>query len=199
MWYASSMSGMMSLDDLRLFVAVAHERSFASAARRAGVPTSTLSRRIAALEDALGVRLLHRTSRSVGLTGDGERLLARAGGTLDELIAALDRTATATPSRRSAQDHRAGAHRLDADRADPVRIRRGAPARHCRARPVQRDRSLIEDGYDLAIRVGPIRDRELIARRLWTVPQQFLASPAFVRDRLGGRTRLTATSSRRNP
>src|SRR5262245_28511518 len=87
------MLGMMSLDDVRLFVAVARERSFASAARRIGVPTSTLSRRIAALEDALGVRLLHRTSRSVGLTGDGGRLLARAGGVLDELLAALDRAA----------------------------------------------------------------------------------------------------------
>ncbi|HEU4726941.1 MAG TPA: LysR family transcriptional regulator [Kofleriaceae bacterium] len=182
----------MSLDDLRLFVAVARERSFTAAARRAGVPTSTLSRRIATLEDALGVRLLHRTSRSVGLTGEGERLLARAGGSLDELLAAVDRAAD-----------------RDAEPAGRIRITAPVLTGTTRIAPVlfafaaahprvtveldlsNRVASLIEDGYDLAIRVGPIRDRELIARRLWTAPQRFLASPAFVRDRLGGRTRLT--------
>jgi DNA-binding transcriptional LysR family regulator len=186
------MFGMMSLDDVRLFVAVARERSFASAARRIGVPTSTLSRRIAALEEALGVRLLHRTSRNVGLTGDGGRLLARAGGVLDELVAALDRAA----------DRRAEpAGRIKITAPVLTGSTRIAPIlfAFAEAHPrvtVELDlsnaiASLIEDGYDLAIRVGPIRDRELIARRLWTVPQQVLASPAFVRDRLGGRTRLT--------
>jgi DNA-binding transcriptional LysR family regulator len=183
---------MMSIDDVRLFVAVARERSFASASRRAHVPTSTLSRRIAALEDALGMRLLHRTSRSVGLTGDGERLLARAGGPLDELVAALDHTVD-----REAEP----AGRLKVTAPVVTGATRIAPilfafaAAHPRV-TVELDlsnalASLIEDGYDLAIRVGPIRDRELIARRLWTVSQQFLASPDFVRERLGGRTRLT--------
>jgi DNA-binding transcriptional LysR family regulator len=183
---------MMSLDDLGLFVAVARERSFASAARRTRVPTSTLSRRVAKLEDALGVRLLHRTSRSVGLTGDGERLLARAGGSLDDLLAALDRTA-------DREDEPAGRLKITAPvltgstRIAPILF--AFAAAHPRV-AVELDlsnavASLVEDGYDLAIRVGPIRDRELIARRLWRVSQQFLASPSFVRERLAGRTRLT--------
>lgn len=184
--------GMMSLDDLRLFVAVARERSFVIAARRSGVPTSTLSRRIAALEDALGVRLLHRTSRSVGLTSEGERLVARAGGVLDELSAALDGAADRDAEPAGRLRVTAPVH-TGATRIAPILF--GFAAAHPRVTLEldlsNRMVSLIDDGYDFAIRVGPIRDRELIARRLWPVPQQLLASPAFVRERLAGRTRVT--------
>jgi DNA-binding transcriptional LysR family regulator len=182
---------MTSLDDLGLFVAVARERSFATAARRTGVPTSTLSRRIAALEAALGVRLLHRTSRKVGVTAEGAQLVARAAGQLDELRAALDRTADrdAEPSGRLRVTAPVVTGAL---RVAPILLAFAA----CHPRIVlelelsNSVASLVDDGFDLAIRVGPIRDRDLIARRLWSVSQALLASPAFVRDRLGGRTRL---------
>src|SRR5512142_1266504 len=81
-----STSGMMSLDDLHLFVLVARERRFIAAARRLGLPASTVSRRLALLEERLGTRLLQRTSRRVGLTDEGARLLERVGGPLDELL-----------------------------------------------------------------------------------------------------------------
>ncbi len=76
----------MNLEDLRLFAAVVRAGSFAAASRDSGVPKATLSRRVAALEKALGVRLLHRSTRRLGLSEAGELLLSRAGPLLDDLL-----------------------------------------------------------------------------------------------------------------
>ncbi|WP_437682518.1 LysR family transcriptional regulator [Sorangium sp. So ce131] len=185
------MSGMISLEDVRLFAAVAHHLSFVEAARRTGVPTSTVSRRVAALEEALGVRLLQRTSRRVGLTGEGARLLERAGPLLDELGSVLDRAA-------DREEEPAGRLRVTA----PVMTgaQRIAPAlfafaaRHPRL-SVELTLTnavvpLIEEGVDLAFRAGPVHDAELVARRLWSVPYALAASPRFVRQALKGRARI---------
>lgn len=75
----------MTLDDLRVFVAVARAGSFTGAARGLGVPKATVSRRVAAFERDLGVPLLHRSTRRSTLTEAGERLLVRAAPLLDEL------------------------------------------------------------------------------------------------------------------
>ena len=77
--------------DLAAFVAIAHARNFRRAAREQGVSTSSLSQRLRDLEERLGVRLLNRTTRSVGLTEAGEALLSRAGPALAELGDALER------------------------------------------------------------------------------------------------------------
>jgi DNA-binding transcriptional LysR family regulator len=63
---------MELLNDMALFVEVAHTLSFRRAADATGVPNSTLSRRIGALEKAIGLRLLHRTTRRVELTEAGQ-------------------------------------------------------------------------------------------------------------------------------
>lgn len=67
-------NGTMSLDDLRVFVEVARAASFAGASEVLGLPRSTVSRRVAALEDRVGARLLNRSTRRVGLTPRGRRL-----------------------------------------------------------------------------------------------------------------------------
>ena len=80
----------VSLTDLRAFVAVARHRSFRGAADTLGVSRSSLSHALRALERRLGVRLLHRTTRSVALTEAGARLLERlspALGELDDMLA----------------------------------------------------------------------------------------------------------------
>ncbi|MHA7066255.1 LysR family transcriptional regulator [Azospirillum argentinense] len=76
--------------DLRAFVAVAEQGSFSKAAEQLGLSPSSLSQIIRAFEERLGVRLLHRTTRSVALTDAGERLLLRVRPALEELDAALD-------------------------------------------------------------------------------------------------------------
>ncbi|MBW6416907.1 LysR family transcriptional regulator [Celeribacter sp. PS-C1] len=77
-------------NDLRAFILVAQERSFTRAAARIGVSQSALSHTIRQLEERLGLRLLTRTTRSVGLTEAGERLLAGILDPFDEIDAQVD-------------------------------------------------------------------------------------------------------------
>jgi DNA-binding transcriptional LysR family regulator len=79
-----------SLADLTAFVAVADHLSFRVAASRLGVTPSALSHSMRQLEDRLGVRLLHRTTRSVSLTDAGERLLERLRPAIDQIADALE-------------------------------------------------------------------------------------------------------------
>lgn len=79
-----------SINDLLAFRAVAREGSFTRAAAQMGVSPSALSHAIRGLEERVGVRLLSRTTRSVALTGAGERLLATVGPRLDEIEAELE-------------------------------------------------------------------------------------------------------------
>ncbi|MDI6029151.1 LysR family transcriptional regulator [Corticibacterium sp. UT-5YL-CI-8] len=78
-----------NIDDLTAFVAVAKARGFREASRALGVSPTTLSETVRRLEDRLGVRLLHRTTRSVSPTEAGERLVERLGPLLIEMDAAL--------------------------------------------------------------------------------------------------------------
>lgn len=79
-----------SLDDLAAFIAIADHLSFRAAASRLGVTASALSHAMRQLEERLGVRLLHRTTRSVSLTDAGIRLLARLRPAIDEIAGALE-------------------------------------------------------------------------------------------------------------
>ena len=74
-----------SLDDMRLFWLVAQAGSFRQAAEQEGVPPSTLSRRINALEQTLGLRLLHRDAHRINLTGTGRQYFERFGPLFNEL------------------------------------------------------------------------------------------------------------------
>src|SRR6201992_3812980 len=82
--------GDMDLRDLDAFIAVARTRNFRRAAVEQRVSVSSLSQRLRALEERLGVRLMNRTTRSVGLTEAGEFLLARVGPAMSDVGDALD-------------------------------------------------------------------------------------------------------------
>jgi DNA-binding transcriptional LysR family regulator len=69
----------VQLDDIALFVEVAKARSFRRAAETLGIPNSTLSRRIASLERAIGLRLFHRTTRRIEITEPGQVYFDRVG------------------------------------------------------------------------------------------------------------------------
>ncbi|WP_224360517.1 LysR family transcriptional regulator [Hyalangium versicolor] len=182
---------MTSLDDLRLFVAVAHHSSFVEAARRTGVPTSTVSRRVSQLEEALGVRLLQRTSRSVGLTHEGERLLERAGPLLEGLASVLD-TSVEQEGELSGRLRVTAPVMTGSQRIAPALFAFAAqhPRLSLELHLTNTRVSLVEEGFDLAFRTGPIQDAELVARRVWSTPFAFAASPGFVRQELKGRTLL---------
>src|SRR5258708_27357691 len=78
------------LADLTAFATVADTLNFGAAASRLGVTPSALSHKIRQLEEGLGVRLLHRTTRSVSLTDGGLRLLERLRPAIDQITGALD-------------------------------------------------------------------------------------------------------------
>src|ERR1700741_577005 len=80
------MSGTMDIGAVELFVRVAELRSFRAAADALGVPRSTVSRRVAELESALGTRLFHRTTRRVELTSAGKTYLRACGPALGAIM-----------------------------------------------------------------------------------------------------------------
>lgn len=183
----------MGLTDVHLFLAVAKQTSFVGAARKTGVPTSTVSRAVARLEESLGVRLLQRTSRHVSTTQEGAWLLARAAPLVDELGEVL-----AAVGERDEEP--AGKLRVTA----PIVTGSEQIARALTAFAVAHPRvsvelqltnsvvNLIDAGFDLAFRAGPIADGDLIARKLWTARFALAASPSFVKRELKGRPRVSA-------
>src|SRR5882757_2444745 len=76
---------MAHLEDVAVFVSVVEEGSFANAARRLKLPPTTISRRVRQLEEGLGVRLLHRTTRSLALTEAGRRYFEACSAGLGQI------------------------------------------------------------------------------------------------------------------
>ncbi|MFN3566703.1 MAG: LysR family transcriptional regulator, partial [Burkholderiaceae bacterium] len=166
------------------FAAVVESGSFVRAAERLGTSTSTLSRRIVELEQHLGARLLNRTTRKLSLTEGGQAFYERAVQVLADLeeAEALAGSSTAAPR---------GTLRLTCSHA--MGVQRVAPAiasfsaRHPEVRfevsVSDRIVDLVEEGFDLAIRIGQVGSDRLVARRLGTMRLLACASPAYLKAR----------------
>lgn len=173
----------MELDETLAFVAVARDKSFTKAGRRLGVPKSTLSRRVARLEDRLGTRLLQRTTRRIGLTEIGEEYYRRCADAIETLEEA-DRAATALGGRP--QGTLRVTTSFDVGRGWLARILPEFRKRHSDIDLVidlsQASVDLIEDGFDVAIRGGPTpNDSTLIARKLMSSGIMLGAAPKYLR------------------
>ena len=90
-----------NVNDLLAFLAVARERSFTRAAKKAGLSQSALSHTISQLESRLGIRLLTRTTRAVSPTEAGQRLLESIGPSFDEIDSKSRRSASCATSQRA--------------------------------------------------------------------------------------------------
>ncbi|MGZ3422157.1 MAG: LysR family transcriptional regulator [Polyangiales bacterium] len=191
---------MIELDDFRTFVAVAREGSFVAASRRTGVPTSTVSRAIARMEERLGVQLLHRTSRRVALSSEGERLLARVGPLIDGLSTVIaearDQSASVVGRLRVTAPVVSGAGWIGQGLAS---FAEAHPRVQVELHLTNAVVDVIGKGYDLGFRAGPIEDRRLVARRIWSMGFELAASPAFVERELGGRRSVTREELERLP
>ena len=171
-----------SLEDLNAFVAVAQARGFRDAARAAGTSASTLSEAVRRLESGLGVRLLHRTTRSVTPTEAGSLLLARLAPALDEVAAALDDV-------HGLGDRPAGTLRLNvpvsAARLVLPAILPGFMAAYPDVRlEVTAETSLVDivaRGFDAGVRWGESLAQDMVAVPLGP-PQRFVvvAAPALI-------------------
>lgn len=174
----------MDLADVGVFVEAARAGSLAAAARRLNIAPMAASRRLAALEQEVGARLVHRTTRALSLTAEGEAFLPHAQAMLEDEAAAL---AAIRPSGAGAT----GLLRVTA--SAPFGRKMVAPMvpAFMRANPdLQVDlqvtdaiTDIVASGIDLAIRIAVLRDNSLIARRLADNPRKLYAAPAYLAER----------------
>ncbi len=174
----------MRLDDMRLFAKVAQARSFTTAARQLGIPKQTLSRRIAELEHALDVQLLLRTTRRLHLTDAGAAYAERCA----EIVRLADEAhRDLTDSRTTPRGKlRITADPLFGDAFLPELVAEYAarwPDVHVDVVFTRRKVDLVEEGFDIAFRIGDIDDPAMQATRLGPARVRYCASPAYVRRR----------------
>jgi DNA-binding transcriptional LysR family regulator len=175
---------MDRIDAMAAFVAVADLEGFAPAARKLGLSPSNVTRLIAALEERLGARLLQRTTRSVTLTDVGARYLERARRILGdieeaEISAQAERT---QPSGRLVVSAPIGFGRLHVSPVMSAYLQR-YPEVSGELRLSDRMINLVEDGVDLAVRIGHLPDSSLVARSVGDMRRIVVASPDYLKRR----------------
>ncbi len=174
---------MDQLLSLRVFVRVAETRSFTKAAESIGLPKASVSNYVQALENSLGTRLLHRTTRKVSLTQDGMVYLTRCKDLLvnaDELSTLFQKSA----------EELTGKIRVDmSSRMARIRIIPKLPEFLNRYPRVQielgstdREVDLINEGYDCVIRAGTLDDSNLVSKKLMDMTIINCASPKYLKQ-----------------
>jgi DNA-binding transcriptional LysR family regulator len=178
---------MDRLQELAVLVAVVDHGSLAAAARRLRRSPPAVTRALAALEDRVGVRLVERTTRRLAATEAGRAVAERARGILDDYDRAVTGVAAA-PLR--------GLLRVTAPlqfgrrHVAPLVIAFLDAFAEMQVELVLNDRNLdlIEEGIDVALRIGPLADSGLLARRVGEVRRVLVASPAYLARRGTPRT-----------
>ena len=175
----------MELFDLAVFLEAVEAGSLAGAARRLKIPAMTASRRLAALEEELGVRLVHRTTRHLSLTSDGEALLPHAQSLIEG-------EASLREALRPSAEAVSGMLRLTASVPFGRKILTPFIGEFLDQHPDLKVDLLLNDGVvdivnqgiDCAIRIGLLRDSSLIAQSVSENRRMLYASPAYL-DRAG--------------
>ena len=169
------------LNDMALFVEVARAMSFRRAADALGMPNSTLSRRISALEKAIGLRLLHRTTRRLELTEAGRIYFERCQRIVDEARLAHEQLGDLL-------DQPSGVLRASLPVDFATIYLAPLVAEFARRHPgirfdfdlTPRRVDLVTEPFDVAIRMGESKDSALIARLLARLPTHLYASPGYL-------------------
>jgi DNA-binding transcriptional LysR family regulator len=172
---------MDQFDAMAAFVAVCETESLTAAARRLGLSPSVMSRLIAALESRLGTRLFNRTTRSLSLTDAGARYLDRAR----RILADVDEAERMAQSERTEPSGRLSVTApLIFGRLHVAPLLARVIERHPKVSVelnlADRFINLVEEGHDLAIRIGHLPDSQLIARRFGETRRALVASPAYL-------------------
>ncbi|MFB9949116.1 LysR family transcriptional regulator [Rhizobium puerariae] len=171
----------MDTNDVRVFTIAVVAGSLAAAARRLGVTPMAASRSLTSLETGLGVRLLHRTTRSLSLTAEGETFLPFAQALVENEEEALARL-------RPDADGASGMLRMTTSVAFGLKFVAPLVPELLEKNPELRivlDLSdahpdLISSGMDLAIRIARLRDSSMIAQKLADSPRILVAAPDYV-------------------
>ena len=173
---------MGRLEDLLAFARVVDARSFSGAARLLGTSKSALSKQVSRLEDQLGARLLHRTTRSISATAEGQRVHERALRLLEDAQALEDELAS--------RGEPAGVLRLSVSTAfgnlQATKLLTEFCARHAQVQVVlglnDRYVDLAEEGFDMVLRLTAKPSPGLVARRLAAIRYVLCAAPAYLAE-----------------
>ncbi|HXV26098.1 MAG TPA: LysR family transcriptional regulator [Alphaproteobacteria bacterium] len=175
---------MDRLHQLEVFVAVADAGGFAKAGNRLRISPPSVTRTIMALEARLGVRLFNRTTRSLSLTEIGARFLETSRSLLSEIDAAEKDVVgeTTAPQGHLVVTASATFGRLA---LTPVvcAFQKAYPRVTASALLLDRIANLVEEGIDVAVRIGDLPDSSLMARRIGTVRRVLVASPDYLARR----------------
>ena len=174
---------MDRIDAMQAFVAVADLEGFAPAARKLGLSPSAVTRLIAALEERLGARLLQRTTRQVTLTDAGSRYLERARRILadvEEAEQAIEGERT-RPGGQLVISAPVGFGRLHVSPVVSAYLKR-FPEVAADLRLSDRMINLVEEGVDLAVRIGHLPDSTLVVRHVGEMRRIVVASPDYLKE-----------------
>jgi DNA-binding transcriptional LysR family regulator len=174
---------MTDLNALVVFAKVVEAKSFSEAARRLGMPVSTVSRRVAELEDQLGVRLLDRSTRNLRLTDLGSEVLEHAQRSA-EASEAVQNIVSNRQSSVSGTLRLSAPPNISNTLLSPLVTAFQASYPNVRVQILIAERFVdhIGDGVDIAFRLGVLKDSSLVARRILTYRHQLVASPNYLKD-----------------
>lgn len=175
---------MNQLEDMRIFVGTVDAQSFTAAAERLGLSKQFVSRRVMALEERLGARLLIRTTRKLNVTDAGRGYYERALKIIEEVEEAEQIVSDQNSAPR-------GTLRISAPMSFGTLHLGPAIARflgHCPELRIELDLGdrfvdIVGEGYDMAIRIGQLADSSLIARPIAPMQLVLCASPAYLKRR----------------
>lgn len=171
---------MDRLDEINAFAAVADARSFTQAARRLGISSAQVSKLVARLENRLSARLLNRTTRDVSLTDTGRAYLDRARQLLEDFAglegSVRDENGPSGTLRISAPTS------FGAAELTPALLDFAAAYPQVALDVSSTDRmvNLVEEGFDVAVRIGQLEDSSLVARKLAAVKMVACAAPDYL-------------------
>nr|QLH55519.1 transcriptional regulator LysR family [Myxococcus sp.] len=180
------MGRTVNLNDLHLFVQAVECGGFAAAARRLSIPKSTVSKRVAELEDGLGARLIQRTSRSFKLTDVGQAFYEHARAAVIEAEAAANvvRRRQLEPSGVVKITAAVPTAQLRLAKRLPL-LARAHPKLRVELCATDRFVDLVQEGFDIAVRshFAPLPISGLVQRKLSTESIILLASPGYLAER----------------
>lgn len=172
---------MSDLNEIVVFAKVVETRSFTAAAQQLGLPKSTVSRKVSQLEERLAARLIQRTTRKLSLTEIGQAYYERCARIVTDIALAeqvvTDMQATPRGLLRVTAPVDLGSFRIAELTA---RFLVDHPDLHVHLDLTDRVIDLVDEGYDLALRFGPLGESSLIARRMCGISMRLYASSGYL-------------------